>query len=208
MKIKGIRSDLRIETNQKEKYICLTFKNLQNQKKIEKDLIDAMDCLLKEENLPPKIHFFVVGLGNDNFTSDSIGPQILKTLNVNAFVNQLGLNSSENKISALEPGALMETGIDTLKVIKSVAKTIKPDIILCLDAFVCENPKYLNHSIEVTNTGIVPGSGLKGFNQEISKKSLGIPVLTIGVPTAIELDLQGKPYLLSTKDVDIGKFQK
>lgn len=202
MEIKGLRSDLKIETSEECKSICLTFKNLQNQPKIKKELKEVIKHLLKEENLPSQIHFFVVGLGNDNFTSDSIGPKVLKNLYVNAFVNQLGLDLHENKISALEPGALIETGIDTAKIIKSVVKSIKPDILICLDAFVCSSTKYLNHSIELSNTGIIPGSGLKGINQEISQKNIGIPVLTIGVPTAIELTLDEKTYLLSTKDID------
>lgn len=206
MKIKGNRSDLKLESKIKLKdtkhTITILFKNVEEKNKIKKELTNALSYFLNQEQIFKKVHFLVIGLGNDNFTSDSIGPKVLKELHINAFVNQLGLTLQENRISALEPGSLYETGIDTAKIVKSVVESVKPNILICLDAFVCENKKYLNHSIEITNCGIIPGSGLKGWNQEISKKTIGIPVITIGIPTAIELLLENTPYLLSTKDID------
>lgn len=199
----GCRSDLRSENKKKDSNsLCIIFKNLYNKKKIKKEIKKALLYFLDKEKLSQKIHFFVIGLGNDNFTSDSVGPKVLKELNVNAYVKKLGLNLHTNTISALEPGALIETGIDTSKVIKSVLKEIKPNVLICIDAFVCKTADYLNHSIEITNQGIVPGSGLKGCNEEISKKTMRIPVLTIGIPTAIELSIENDFFLLSTKDID------
>ncbi len=206
MKITGTRSDLKLERNPKQKNskntICILFKNLNEKSRIKKELKKALIYFLNQEKLPNKTHFFVVGLGNDNFTSDAIGPQALKKLHVNAFINQLGIDSQENRISALEPGAFIETGIDTSKIIKSVIKSIKPDILICIDAFVCKSTTYLNHSLEITTKGISPGSGLKGWNQEINKKTMGIPIITIGIPTAIELVIDNKTYFLSTKDIE------
>lgn len=203
MNKKGCRSDLRSETQKIDSDTkCIMFKNLYDKESIKKELKKALLYFLDKEKLPQKNHFFIVGLGNDNFTSDSIGPKVLKELNVNAYVKKLELDLQTNTTSALEPGALIETGIDTSKVIKSVLKEIKPNVLICIDAFVCETTKYLNHSIEITNQGITPGSGLKGYNEEISKKTMQIPVLTIGVPTAIELGIEENIYLLSTKDID------
>ncbi len=203
MKINGFRSDLQIEKKKDNKNsICISFTNVTQEAKIKQQLLDTLLFFLKKEKLPSKVHFFVVGLGNDNFTSDSVGPKVLKNVNVNAFIETLGFDIYGNKISALEPGALIETGIDTAQVVKSVVTTIKPQLLICIDAFVCQNSKYLNHTIEVTNKGIIPGSGLKGNNQEISKKTMGIPVLTIGIPTCIELVIKKQTYLLSTKDID------
>lgn len=199
MKTIGIRNDLHKEN---KNTIHITFKNIYSKSKIKKDLKKALLYFLDKEQLPKKVHFFVVGLGNDNFTSDSIGPKVLKELQVNSYANKLGIELNKNKISALEPGALIETGIDTADTIKSVLNTIRPHLLLCIDSFVCENEEDLNHTIEITNQGIIPGSGLKGFNQEINKRNMKISVLTIGVPTAIELQLAKKTYLLSSKDVD------
>lgn len=203
MKLNGFRSDLQIEKKKlSQNTLCISFQNQNQEEKIKQELKNAIFSFLEKEKFPSSIHFFVVGLGNDNFTSDSIGPKVLKHLNVNGFVNTFGLDLQTNRISALEPGALIETGIDTAKVIKSVIDTIKPNYLICIDAFVCENTKYLNHTIEITKNGIIPGSGLKGINQKINKQTMGIPVLTIGVPTAIELKIDNKSYLLSTKDID------
>lgn len=203
MKNNGSRSDLRSENKKIDSNtMCITFKNLYDENQIKKELKKALLYFLDKEKLPQKVHFFIVGLGNDNFTSDSVGPKVLKELNVNAYVKRLGLDLQKNVISALEPGTLVETGIKTSNVIKSVLKEIKPNVLICIDSFVCETTKYLNHSLEITSEGLIPGSGLKGCNEEISKKTMGIPVLTIGVPTAIELEIEKNTYLLSTKDID------
>lgn len=203
MKLKGFRSDLQIEKKKlNQNTLGISFPNTNQKEKIKQELKEGILSFLNKEKFSSPIHFFVVGLGNDNFTADSVGPEVLKTLNINGFVKELGLDLHTNQISALEPGALVETGIDTAKVIKSVIGTIKPNYLICIDAFVCESTKYLNHTIEITKNGIIPGSGLKGLNQKISRQNMGIPVLTIGVPTAIELEIEKKTYLLSSKDID------
>ncbi|MBR6113236.1 MAG: GPR endopeptidase, partial [Bacilli bacterium] len=155
-----------------------------------------------------KDHIFIVGLGNENHTADSIGPKTLKHIQVNSFLENIGVEISGNKVSALEPGVLGETGILTDKIISSVSKEIKPDLIILIDSFVSDDINYLNKTIEITNYGINPGSGLKGINSKIDKTTLGIPILVIGVVTAIEIKFTNDnninfiPYLLSTKDID------
>ena len=120
----------------------------------------------------------------------------------------LGIKITGNKISALEPGVLGETGILTEKIIYSVKEEIKPDLIILIDSFVSNDINYLNKSIVVTDSGLNKGGGLNGINTRIDKNSLGIPVLVIGVTTAVLIkfskdeDANLIPYLLSTKDID------
>lgn len=191
-----------------DQYRTIHFSNLNNKEKIKDALKKEIIYFLSLMHIPKKGHFFIVGLGNENHTADSVGPKTLQYLNVNAYLEPLGITIENNKISALEPGVLGETGIETNRIIESVVKEIKPDVVILIDAYVSEDINYLNKTIQITNAGIIPGSGLKGLNSEISYKSLKIPVLVIGVPTAIEVTFsktkkeETLPYILSTKNVD------
>jgi hypothetical protein len=107
------------------------------------------------------------------------------------------------KISALEPGVLGTTGIDTFRIIESVSSEIKPDLIILIDSFVTNKISFLNKSIEINDDGIIPGSGLYGNNKSIKKETINVPVLVIGIPTALEYKKSGNtPLLISTSDVD------
>lgn len=183
-------------------YQIITFSNI-NHVCIKEEIKKSLLYFLNYFNLPTNFHVFIIGLGNDNHTADSVGPKTLKHILVNSHIENLGGKLNYPKISALEPGALGETGIETKKIIESVTKEIKPDIMILVDSYVCNNIKYLNSCIQITNEGINPGSGLHSLNTEISFKTMKIPVLVIGVTTAIEIDFKNKhPYLLSTKDID------
>lgn len=154
----------------------------------------------------PIKHILIIGIGNDNYTSDSIGPKTLKHIRVNYNIFNIEIKS-KIKVSALEPGAFGETGILTEKIISSITKEIKPDIIVLIDSFITDNINYLNRTIEINNKGLYPGCGISSINSIIDHQNIGIPTLVIGVPTAIEVKFSNtnrnfKPYLLSTKDVD------
>lgn len=171
-------------------------------------IVDNLEDILKNEliNFTKEIdikHLLIIGIGNDNYTSDSIGPKTLKHIKVNY---NMGIKPII-KVSALEPGAYGETGILTEKIISSITKEIKPDIIILIDSYITDNINYLNKTIEINNKGLYPGAGISSINSKLDKESIGIPTLVIGVPTAIEVKFSNsnknyKPYLLSTKDVD------
>jgi len=190
-------------------YKTILFNNLNNTKNIENALSKEILFFFNSMNIHKNSHIFIVGLGNINHTADSTGPKVLKHIKVNSYLENIGIKISGNKVSALEPGVLGETGILTEKIIKSVSNEIKPDLIILIDSYVSDNISYLNKTIQINNSGISPGSGIKGINTKIDKKSLGIPVLVIGVTTAIEIKFTNDtnnnnfiPYLLSTKDID------
>ena len=149
-------------------------------------------------------HILVVGLGNDSHTADSVGPKSLKYINVNSFFETFNIKTNNTIISALEPGVLGETGIPSIKIINSVRKEINPDLVIIIDAIVSDNINDLNKTILITDSGINPGFGLFGFNEPINEQTLKIPVITIGVTTAIEVffEKEKATYFLSSKNID------
>lgn len=194
-------NNIKVSSIQKKNYFYKTieFSSLGNIKTIlKKELLNS----LKIYSINKDSHFFIVGLGNDNHTADSVGPKVLKYIVANSYLENLDIKLNVPKISFLEPGVLGETGIETKRIIESVMLEIKPDIIILIDAYVSSDIKYLNKCIQITNEGITPGSGLHGINKEISENTLGIPILVIGIPTAIEMVIDDKTYFLSTKDID------
>ena len=189
-------------------YKTILFNSIKDKDIIINTLMNEILFFFKEMNISKKDHIFIVGLGNENHTADSVGPKALKYISVNAYLENIGTKINGNKVSALEPGVLGETGILTEKIIKSIADTIKPNLVILIDSFVSDNINYLNKTIEINNRGLNPGSGIKGITSKIDKNSLGIPVLVIGVNTAVEIKFTNNdninfiPYLLSTKDID------
>ena len=175
---------------------------------INDDLINTIKnevlYFLIKKKINKKSHILVIGMGNDFYTPDSIGPNTLKHIKVNSYLENLGIKLNAVKVSTLKPGVLGETGILSERVITSVSKEIKPDFIIIIDSFITNNINYLNHTIELNNYGISPGHGIKKINSFISKKTLNIPILVIGVTTAIlvKFDNSNIPYILSCKDID------
>jgi len=169
-------------------------------------LTEEVSSFFEMFNMSKSSHIFVVGLGNENYTADAVGPLVLKHVNVNSYLEVLGINIDGVKVSALEPGVLSTTGIPTKETVKSVVRSINPDFIILIDAFVVNSTDYLNKTIVLNDIGLSIGSGLIGINEEINSMVLGVPTMVIGVPTAIEvrfgMDSNYKPYLLSTQNID------
>lgn len=203
-KIELYNKTIKIFINNKYKniYHTILFNNIYNEKNISKTLKKELLYFFNLYKINKTKHIFIIGLGNESNTADSIGPKTLKYINVNSHLFNLGFNINHIKISALEPGVLGTTGIDTTNIIKSVSKYIKPDLIILIDSFITDNIKYLNKTIELSNTGLKPGSGLRGNNSYISKTNLKIPIMTIGIPTAIEYKKENNTLLVSTSDID------
>lgn len=185
-------------------YRTIIFSSITN--KIKEVLIKELLLFYKKINNNIK-HILIIGIGNDNYTSDSIGPKTLKYIKVNYNIEKLGMKPYI-KVSALEPGAFGETGILTEKIISSITKEIKPNVIILIDSYIIDNINYLNKSIELNNRGLYPGIGVTNINSTIDKQSIKIPIIAIGVPTAVEVKFTKDnetnfiPYILSTKDVD------
>ncbi len=132
----------------------------------------------------------VVGIGNSEITPDALGPKvaagILATRHIGKTLkSELGLEALKN-VSVLSPGVLGQTGIELQELIISAAKTIKPDLVIAVDALAARKLSRLGCTIQISNTGITPGSGVDNARKELSFKTLNIPVIAIGIPTVVD----------------------
>ena len=164
----------------------------------------------------------VVGLGNREVTADSLGPNVVDNLFVNRHIvleyGKVAYNCSKmHLVSSLIPGVMAKTGMESAEIIKGVIGETGPDVVIAIDALAARSTKRLNRTIQITNTGIHPGSGVGNHRNAITQESLHIPVLALGVPTVVDAativgDAMGeRPATLkelnnmyvTTKDVDL-----
>ena len=133
----------------------------------------------------------VVGLGNREVTPDALGPKVVDNLNVTRhIIREYGKYAMGEEvhimISAIAPGVMAQTGMESYEIIKGIVEEIHPDVVFVIDALAARNTRRLNRTIQITDTGIHPGSGVGNHRNEISKNTLGIPVIAIGVPTVVD----------------------
>lgn len=133
----------------------------------------------------------VVGLGNREVTPDALGPLVVEELFVTRhLVKEFGKfvmkNHSLNLVSAIAPGVMAQTGMETSEIVKGIVSEIHPDFIIAIDALAARNTKRLNRTIQLADTGINPGSGVGNHRNGITKESMGVPVIAIGVPTVVD----------------------
>lgn len=133
----------------------------------------------------------VVGLGNGKATPDALGPWAVEHVHVTRHIMMdFGLNLPDDtyfcKVSALVPGVMPNTGMETFEIIKGVVEEVKPDVVIAIDALAARGVRRLGRTIQMTDAGVHPGSGVGNHRQGLNKKSLGIPVIGIGVPTVVD----------------------
>lgn len=133
----------------------------------------------------------VVGLGNRLVTPDALGPGVVDQLVVTRhIVKEYGKyamgSDTVHMVSAIVPGVMGQTGMETLEIIKGVVDETKPDFLIAIDALAARNSKRLNRTIQIADTGINPGSGVGNHRNGLTEETLGIPVIAIGVPTVVD----------------------
>lgn len=133
----------------------------------------------------------VVGLGNRAVTADALGPHVVDNLQITRHIVKQYGNAAYDKekmnlISSIEPGVMAKTGMETAEIVKGVVEETKPDVLLVIDALAARSTKRLNRTIQITNTGIQPGSGVNNHRSELTQNSLKVPVIAIGVPTVVD----------------------
>lgn len=143
--------------------------------------IDALirSCISKNNKL------LVVGLGNRNVTADSLGPDVVDKLIINSHIHG-EKDEISVRLSALSPGVMAQTGIETSSIIKGIADEIDPGAIIVIDALAARNTQRLNKTIQISNRGINPGSGVGNHRTGITSDNIGVPVIAVGVPTVID----------------------
>ena len=132
----------------------------------------------------------VVGLGNGELTPDAIGPRTADKIHPTMHIYNLdeGLFDSLgcSKISVLKPGVTAKSGLDSSVIVKGVYNIVKPDLVIAIDSLRARDRGRLGSTVQISSTGIMAGSGLRGARSEISEKAIGAPVISIGVPTVID----------------------
>ena len=176
----------KILNKKKGNYITIEFTDvtdITNREKVTKVFEDELKTILSDYD---KSSILIVGLGNAKSTPDSLGPKALENIIVTRHLFLLE-NPEKNilKVSKIAPGVMADTGIETQDIISSIARKIKPSLIIVIDALAASTISRINKSIQITDTGIHPGSGIGNMRKEISNDTLGIPVIAIGIPTVV-----------------------
>jgi spore protease len=159
------------------------------QQKVAKIFAAEFSQFLKQLGIKADASCLVVGLGNWNVTPDALGPQVCENLLVTRHLYQLQPESVEEgyrPVSAIAPGVMGLTGIETSDIIFGIVEKTKPDFVIAIDALASRSIERVNSTIQISDTGIHPGSGVGNKRKEISKETLGIPVVAIGVPTVVD----------------------
>lgn len=174
----------------KGEYISIFFDDITD-RKMKDEVVKITSCeikrLLKRKKLLKK-SVLVVGLGNDFSTPDSLGPKVVKNIINTRHISLISdLDDNYSVVSKIIPGVFANTGIESFDIVKSLVKSINPEYIIVIDALSSTSLNKVNKIIQITDSGIDPGSGVGNYRKEISKKTLGIDVISIGVPTVVSL---------------------
>ena len=144
----------------------------------------------KEHSKEKGCSILTVGLGNREVTPDALGPYVVDQLNITRHMVQeygrYGVEEESRIVSAIVPGVMAQTGMETAEIVQGVVKETKPDMILVIDALAARSSKRLNRTIQISDAGIHPGAGVGNHRSVITKETMGIPVIAIGVPTVVD----------------------
>ena len=192
-------------------YVTIDLKDL---KVADEDEIQrASDTLSNElktliqNHVQSKDDIMVVGLGNIYVTPDSLGPKVINEIDVTRHIIKYlpqYIDENARPVTAISPGVLGTTGIETYEILKGIVDNVKPKLIIVIDALASRSIERISSTIQISDTGIVPGAGVGNTRAEISEKTLGIPVIALGIPTVVESAVLVNDCL----DLLIGKMQK
>lgn len=175
-------------------YITLDVKNI---KLAEDEKIEQIAEVLANElrkvigrHISDTEDILVVGLGNLYVTPDSLGPKVISNMEITRHILEYMpklMPEDTRPVSAISPGVLGTTGIETMEILKGIVENIKPKMLIVIDALASRSIERISSSIQIADTGIVPGAGVENARKEISQKTLGIPVIALGIPTVVDL---------------------
>lgn len=173
-------------------YVTITSEEMtQDEPATEKAIAEALkEKLLEMLKTPPDKDppILIVGLGNREITADSLGPgvvdDILVTRHLLRYLPEY-LDKRANNVCAIAPGVLGDTGIETEEVVRSIVGQIHPSCVIAIDSLASRSIKRIATTVQLANTGIAPGAGVGNHRPKLDEKSLGIPVIAIGVPMVV-----------------------
>ncbi len=147
------------------------------------------------KNLLPKteekLSVLIVGLGNREVTPDALGPRVVDQMMITRHVlkefGKYAFGEEEvTSVSGIVPGVMAQTGMESQEIIRGIIEETTPDVLIAIDALAARSTKRLSRTIQITDTGINPGSGVGNHRHGLSKETVGIPVIAIGVPTVVD----------------------
>lgn len=171
-------------------YITIESKYMNDEvENIDNKIIDKMAYVIKDiSHMVKKDTVLVVGLGNSDVTPDALGPKVVDNLSITRHLIEYApelVNENTRAVSAIVPGVLGTTGIETGEIVKGIVEKIQPNLVVVVDALAAKDMNRISRTIQISNTGITPGSGVKNNRFSITSESLGVPVIAIGVPTVV-----------------------
>lgn len=172
--------------NEPGRYVTIEFSSLNDHD--ERDNAAEVVCdVLKQMLNQPFEKILVVGLGNQNVTADSLGPDTAAKVLVNAHLSE-DVRGECPQIAVIAPGVMGQTGIETAKIVRSICQSEDFDVVIAIDALATKSLKRINHMIQISDTGIHPGSGVKNKRMGLNEKTLGVKVISIGVATVMSVE--------------------
>lgn len=192
-------------------YITIDVKKLKIAQ--EEEIQKASEVLSNElrniisQHIAQQDEIIVLGLGNIYVTPDSLGPKVINEIDVTRHLLNYApeyLEEGTRSVSAIAPGVLGTTGIETVEILKGIVENIHPKLVIVIDALASRSIERISSTVQISDTGIIPGGGVGNARAEISENTLGIPVIAIGIPTVVETAVLVNDSL----DLFIEKLQK
>lgn len=177
----------------KGSYITIDIKDLKHARdediqKFSETLTAELKKII-EKHVDNKAEILVVGLGNIYVTPDALGPKVINEIDITRhllkYVPQY-LDKNTRPVSAISPGVLGTTGIETAEILKGIVENVKPKLVIVIDSLASRSMERISSTIQLADTGIVPGAGVDNARKELTVKTLGIPVIALGIPTVVE----------------------
>ena len=158
-------------------------------REISGKLMEVLEGCLPEKEEGQSI--LIIGLGNRNVTPDALGPLVVEHLDITRhLVKEYGKyalgGEADRLLSAVVPGVMGQTGMETVEIVRGIVEETEPDFVIAIDALAARSVRRLNRTIQIANTGIAPGSGVGNHRNAITKETVGVPVIAIGVPTVVD----------------------
>ena len=199
-------------------YVTIEFEDVTDHENfimVEDVFSKQLETIIKKVGMDVDKTCLVVGLGNENSTPDALGPKVVSNILVTRHLFMLGsIEEGYKCVSAIAPGVLGQTGLETSEIVKCIVDEFKPDFVIVVDALASQSVERVNKTIQMTDTGIHPGSGVGNSRKEISFRTLNVPCIAIGIPTVVDavtivsdtIDYMYKHYVYSKDKNPLNKL--
>ncbi len=188
-------------------YLSISFESLEDKDErfnVEKVIEKNLHRLFGKYNIGKNDKVLVVGMGNQKITPDALGPMVIHNIMITNHLfmnNHLDISSNIRKVASIIPGVMGTTGMETSDIIYGVCKQFKPNLVICIDALATKSVTRINRAIQISDTGISPGSGINNQRKRIDYNTIKCPVITIGVATVVDSLCLFHEYLDLIKDM-------